>query len=135
MTERPVCGACNGYGQTRNHASGPYQVCAACAGTGRVAGGGAAAVLADVGPAARPLVVGTLVAETAGAHAGHVAEYDGAVWHCVTCPGRPVVPAPGVGAGPARPGQHAGHTAEYDGTSWRCVTCPDRPPVPAPHGA
>ena len=36
MAERPVCEACGGTGQIREGTSGPFSVCAACQGAGRI---------------------------------------------------------------------------------------------------
>ncbi len=36
MAERPVCETCAGTGQVREGYSGPYSVCPACQGAGRI---------------------------------------------------------------------------------------------------
>ncbi len=36
MAERPVCETCAGTGQVREGYSGPYSVCVACQGAGRI---------------------------------------------------------------------------------------------------
>jgi DnaJ-class molecular chaperone len=38
MAERPVCGTCDGHGQTRASSAGPWSVCGTCGGAGRVDG-------------------------------------------------------------------------------------------------